>query len=307
MSLLFLGLGRMGAPMASRLGRTDLYLYDPAPATAELASALGAQLVDDLRSLPIDLETVILMLPTSAVVESVTIGSNGLFTRLRPGSLVIDMSSSIPASTRRLAEAAKRQGIDFVDAPVSGGIAKAKTGELAVMAGGTVEAVARARAVIDPMSAAFIHVGPSGAGHAAKALNNLLSATNIAAMSEALVAATAWGIDPAVMVDVVNASTGRSQASEVKFPQQVLTGHFDSGFALELMVKDIGIALDVVDAAGIPASVLHSAADVTTTAFDELGKGRELDHTQVAAWYENAGEVSFRPIHQQQKKDHHHD
>jgi 3-hydroxyisobutyrate dehydrogenase len=294
MSLLFLGLGRMGAPMVGHLPSTGLHLYDPAPTTGELARALGARLVDDLGALPADLDTVILMLPTSSVVESVTVGENGLFESLRPGSLVIDMSSSIPESTRRLAAAAERRGIAFVDAPVSGGIAKARTGELAVMAGGPTDAVARARKIIQPMASAIIHVGPAGAGHAAKALNNLLSATNIAAMSEVLVAATAFGIDPAVMVEVVNASTGRSQASEVKFPQQVLTGRFDSGFALELMVKDIGIALDVVDSGGAPASVLHAAADVTTNAFDAFGRGRELDHTQVAAWYEKAGKVSFR-------------
>jgi 3-hydroxyisobutyrate dehydrogenase len=296
MSLLFLGLGRMGAPMASHLAATDLSLYDPAPTTGDLARSLGAQLVDDLENLPADLDTVILMLPTSTVVESVTTGPGGLFERLPAGCLVIDMSSSIPASTRRLAAIADERGIALVDAPVSGGIAKARTGELAVMAGGTAEAVARARDITAPMASAFIHVGPSGAGHAAKALNNLLSATNIAAISEVLVTATAFGIDPAVMVDVINASTGRSQASEIKFPQQVLTGRFDSGFALELMVKDIGIALEVVDSAGFPAPVVQSAAGVTRRAFDDLGGTRELDHTHVAAWYEQNGDVSLRPL-----------
>jgi 3-hydroxyisobutyrate dehydrogenase len=144
------------------------------------------------------------------------------------------------------------------------------------------------------MSSVFIHVGPSGAGHAAKALNNLLSATNLAAIAEVLVVGARFGIDPAVLVEVINASTGRSQASEVKFPQQVLTGAYASGFALDLMVKDLRIAGSLADELGVDSPVTHAAAEVTEAALRDLGGGA-LDHTQIAEWYEKTHDVLLRP------------
>jgi 3-hydroxyisobutyrate dehydrogenase len=295
MSTLFVGLGTMGAPMARNLATSlDLVLFDPSPTTAQLAAELQVRSLPDLTTVPDDVDSVILMLPNSQVVESVLTGPDRLLEKLTTGALVVDMSSSVPASTRTLAELATARGVQYVDAPVSGGVAKARTGELAVMAGGTSEAVGRAAALIDAVAATVIHVGPSGSGHAAKALNNLLSAANIAAASEILVISTRLGIDPAVMVDVINASTGRSQATEVKFPQQVLTGAFSSGFALELMVKDLGIATDLADELGVRSPVVHAAAASTVSALRELPYSA-LDHTQVAQWYERINGVELRP------------
>ncbi|WP_314504656.1 NAD(P)-dependent oxidoreductase [uncultured Microbacterium sp.] len=294
MSTLFVGLGMMGAPMVRHLaGTTDLLLFDLSPAAQTLAGELGATALPALSAIPDHVESVILMLPNSRIIESVLL-DDGVLERLAPGSIVIDMSSSLPASTRELANRASALGVDFVDAPVSGGVAKARTGELAIMAGGEARAVERAGTIVAPMSAAFIHVGPSGAGHAAKALNNLLSATNLAAIAEVLVVGARFGIDPAVLVDVINASTGRSQASEVKYPQQVLTGAYASGFALDLMVKDLRIALTLADDLGVDSPVTRAATASTESALHDLG-GVGLDHTQIAEWYEKAHDVLLRP------------
>ena len=230
----------MGQPMVRRYAVThSTVLFDiDTDISAGLAAELGAVALPELAGLPDDIATVILMLPDSRIVESVLLGEDGLLAHLSPGTLVIDMGSSEPASTRRLSELASQQGLRYVDAPVSGGVAKATTGELSIMVGGEPAAVQSAKAHLEPMGANFVHVGPSGAGHAAKALNNLLSATNLAAAAEVLCVAQRSGIRPEVMVEVLNSSTGRSQATEVKYPQHILTGSFASGFEMDLMLKD---------------------------------------------------------------------
>jgi 3-hydroxyisobutyrate dehydrogenase len=217
----------------------------------------------------------------------------GLLDRLPDGSLLVDMGSSEPASTRRLASAASGSGIGYVDAPVSGGVAKAETGELAVMVGGTTEDFERAQPHLRPFAATVVHVGPSGAGHAAKALNNLLSATQLAAAAEVLCAAQRAGIDPAAMVEVLNASTGRSQATEVKYPRHVLTGSFDSGFELDLMLKDLRIAVALSDGFGLHMPVTSSTLTAVEAARETLGEpGR--DHTEVVRHYEHVNDSLIR-------------
>jgi 3-hydroxyisobutyrate dehydrogenase len=292
---LFIGLGRMGAPMArnyAAAGR-DVVLFDvDATVATALAEEIGARAAESLAEVPSDVDTVVLMLPNTRIVESV-LEADGLLARLPDGALVIDMGSSEPASTRRLAEVARGEGVGYVDAPVSGGVAKAVTGELSIMVGGADDDVRRARPHLEPMGAAILEVGPPGAGHAAKALNNLVSATNLAAAAEALTVATRFGIDPGVMVDVLNASTGRSQASEVKYPKHVLTGTYDSGFAMDLMIKDLGIARSLAETEGVDTPVTEAARETALRARETLG-GAGLDHTEVARFYERINDVSLR-------------
>ncbi|MCP2252721.1 3-hydroxyisobutyrate dehydrogenase [Prauserella aidingensis] len=286
MTTLFVGLGRMGSPMAQRYAArypTMLFDVDTAVSSA-LAGELGAEVVPSLTQLPDGIDAVILMLPDSRVVESVLL-TDGLLAALPPGALVIDMSSSEPASTRDVAQRARAAGIGYVDAPVSGGVAKALTGELSIMVGGAEADVARARQHLEPLGSTVHAVGPSGAGHAAKALNNLVSATNVAAAAEVLTVATSFGIDPAVMVEVLNSSTGRSQASEVKYPRHVLTGTYDSGFAMDLMIKDLGMARALADELGATAPVTAAAFETALAAREQLG-GAGLDHTELARYYE---------------------
>jgi 3-hydroxyisobutyrate dehydrogenase len=295
MATLFIGLGRMGAPMArnyTAAGR-DVVLFDvDATVAASLAEEIGARAIDALTEVPADVDTVVLMLPNSRIVESV-LEADGLLARLPDGSLVIDMGSSEPASTRRLAEVARGEGIGYVDAPVSGGVAKAVTGELSIMVGGAGDDVRRARPHLEPLGAAILDVGPPGAGHAAKALNNLLSASNLAAAAEVLTVARAFGIEADVMVDVINASTGRSQATEVKYPKHVLTGSYDSGFAMDLMIKDLRIARSLARAEGLQTPVTDAAAETADSARAALARD-DLDHTEVARYYESVNGVSLR-------------
>lgn len=302
MSTLFVGVGRMGAPMA-RLHATkyETVLLDADhEATRLLGQEIGCAVAQGVESVPAAVDTAILMLPDSGVVEAVLL-SDGLLARLPAGGLVIDMSSSVPRSTQRLARTAAERGIGYVDAPVSGGVAKARTGQLSVMAGGEPEHVQRARPHFGPLSASVHHVGPSGAGHAAKALNNLASASNLAAAAEVLVVARSFGIAPETMVEVLNSSTGRSQASELKYPRHVLNGAWDSGFAMDLMIKDLGIALDLACDHGVTTPVTAAAREAAVRARDALG-GSGLDHTEVARWYETVNSVSLRALDSDRRK-----
>lgn len=294
MSTLFVGVGRMGEPMARLYApEHETILFDSRrPVADALGAEIGCAVVGEVASVPDTVDTVILMLPASSVVEAVLL-DQGLLARVPSGGLLIDMGSSVPASTRRLASAAAERGVGYVDAPVSGGVAKARAGQLSILVGGDLADVDRARPHLAPLGSTVHHVGPSGAGHAAKALNNLASASNLAAAAEVLTVARSCGIAPRTMVAVLNSSTGRSQASEVKYPQHVLTGAWDSGFALDLMIKDLDIALDLAHDQGATTLVTTAARAAAARARDALG-GPGLDHTEVARWYEVINDARLR-------------
>lgn len=282
MTTLFIGVGRMGTPMVRRYAAAhQTILYDASPSAARLGTELGVPVLQDLGKIPEEIDVVMLMVPNSSIVEDILIGTGDLLNKLPQGSLVIDMSSSVPASTQELGQRALQLNIDFVDAPVSGGVAKAESGELAVMVGGSDAGVSRALPHIEPMSGPIQMVGPSGSGHAAKALNNLLSATNIIAASEILAISTRFGIDPQVMISVINHSTGRSQASEVKFPRHILTGSYDSGFGMDLMLKDLGIARSLADENELATPLTALARSIAQDARDRIG-AMLPDHTELA-------------------------
>ena len=302
MTTLFVGLGRMGAPMVRRhAARHETLLYDVDHEVASaLADEVGSRALADLGSVGAGVDTVILMLPDSGVVESVLL-DGGLLAQLSHGALVIDMGSSEPASTRRLAETAASGGVGYVDAPVSGGVSRAETGQLAIMVGGDGGDVARAWPHLEPLGESVVHVGISGTGHAAKALNNLLSATNLAAAAEVLCLAQREGIDPEVMVSVLNSSTGRSQATEVKYPQHVLTGSFASGFAMDLMLKDLAIAQRLAQQpAEEPGTAAPVTMPITATTYATLTEARRLlgregmDHTEIVKYYEQMNDAHLR-------------
>jgi 3-hydroxyisobutyrate dehydrogenase-like beta-hydroxyacid dehydrogenase len=190
-------------------------------------------------------DIVVTMLPNGAHVQATALGPEGLIHGLKPGALLLDTSSSEPwhttATAARLAEA----GITVVDAPVSGAEAGAIAGELVFMVGGDDAAVERVRPLLDIMGKQMFHLGPIGAGHAMKSINNLITAVTFMATAEGLIAGKAFGLDPAVMTDVLNQSTGRSWISQTHIAQRILSRRFDDAFKLDLMVKDIGIALRV--------------------------------------------------------------
>lgn len=244
----FVGLGRMGSPMAHHLHAAGhpLTVHDLASAAVEAfvsthAGAVAARGAGDFAGC----EFLITMLPDSGAVESALLGGGGLpgvAAGLPPGAVVIDMSSSQPLRSRALAETLRARGLRYLDAPVSGGVKRAVEGTLAVMVGGDAAAFESCRPLLAAMGRQITHVGSAGAGHAVKALNNYVSAAGLVATCEAMLAAEAFGVDPAVAVEVFNQSTGRNNTTENKARQFMLSGRFDSGFSIALMAKDLGIA-----------------------------------------------------------------
>ena len=290
-SVLFIGLGRMGRPMSTLVARRfATTVFDvSAEAVEQVVEAVpGTRGIASLDEIAAD--TVVLMLPTSAHVERVLL-DGGLLDRLERSALVIDMGSSEPASTRRLSAIAADRGIDYVDAPVSGGTTKAESGDLTILIGGESAAIERARPVLEAMGSTLVEVGPSGSGHAAKAINNLVSATNIAVASEAVLLAGEAGIPATRMIEVLNASTGMSQATQVKFPRHILPGAYDSGFAYDLMLKDMRIALNIDDEREI-AHLTRLAFQTLESARPRLGDA--ADHTEVTRIVELASHRTIR-------------
>lgn len=275
-SILFVGLGKMGRPMATRLigAGFSLALADVVPAAlAAFDPALPRGAVP--AELPGDL--VITMLPTDAHVRAALFGPGGACAR--PRAAVIDMSSSAPAGSRAIAAELAEAGVAFLDAPVSGGVPRAGTGELSTMVGGEAAVLERYREVLGAMCKGITHVGPAGAGTTLKALNNYLSAVALWATSEALVVGAKAGLDPATMVDVWRASTGTSHAAQVKVPAATLPRTFDYGFSVGLMAKDLAIAAGI--ARGVDASAPLMAETAATWALAREALGADGDVTRV--------------------------
>jgi len=283
-----IGIGNMGAPMAANLVRAGfaVVLFDiDAQRAQRVAGEIGARAAASLDALGRDVDAVVTMLPTGRDVRAVLLEAEGgaLAGTLMPGSAVIDMSSSDPVGTRALGAALAARALAFVDAPVSGGVPRAKDGTLAIMIGGDAAAIAQAKPVLAALGNRLFEVGALGCGHAMKALNNFLAATGFAAASEAMAVGRRFGLDPAIMIDVVNVSTGRNFSTESTIKQQVLTGDFASGFALGLLAKDVKIAADLADAIGVDAPLGRLVRDLWTEARDAIGGDR--DHTRaVEAW-----------------------
>jgi len=289
----WIGVGSMGWPMAARLAQAGVAVtvYDKAAQQAQrFAQETGARVADSPRALAAQSDVVVTMLPTSAHVEDALSGSDGALAALAPGSLVMDMSSGVPAHTRRLAQMAADAGSHLVDAPVSGGVARARSGELAIMFGG-----ADAHLVLSVLGASILPTGDVGCGHAMKALNNLVSAGGFLIGVEALLIGQQFGLDPARMVDVLNASTGMNNSTQKKFKQFVLSREFNSGFGLDLMVKDVGIALGLAQDAGVPAPFAAVCTQLWAAAAKTLGQGQ--DHTAMARAAEQWAGVTLGDSH----------
>jgi 3-hydroxyisobutyrate dehydrogenase len=281
-TIAFIGLGNMGSPMAARLvdaGHT-VRGSDLAEAARAQLESIGGSAFEASSDAVDGADIVILMLPNSAIVESV-MQDPDVVSRLSPGVLVIDMSSSEPLRTQSLQARLAGQGIRLIDAPVSGGVKGAVAGTLTIMVGAEETELAEASAVLDLLGAVK-HAGPVGAGHAVKALNNLMSATHLLVSSEAIIAGQRFGIDPEVMLGIVNGSSGRSGSTENKWPNFILRGGFDSGFGLRLMLKDMKIAVDLADQVGVASGVSKAAVDLWTRAADALPP--TADHTEIARW-----------------------
>lgn len=279
-NICFIGIGNMGWPMAARLVKAgyDVAVSDTVAGRADqFVKEIGGTVAHDLVAATKAANVLITMLPTSAHVETVVAAID---VGLRGGHILIDMSSGAPTATRAIAERLASKGIVVLDAPVSGGVSRAITGELAIMTGGDADALDRVDPLLKAMGTTIHRIGAVGAGQAMKALNNLVSAGGFLMAVEALVIGQQFGLDPAVMTDVLNASTGMNNSTQKKLKQFVLSRKFDSGFGLDLMVKDLTIALEVGrdNAAPTPFSAL--CREMWASAAAQLGKGQ--DHTAIA-------------------------
>lgn len=286
-SIGFVGLGNMGYPMARRLAQAGYKLTVAdlnAEALKKFCAETGSSAAANLKQLGQASDVVITMLPEGKAVRKVLLGDEGIASGLKPGAVVIDMSSSSPVGTRELSQELDKLGFKLIDAPVSGGVVKAIDGKLAIMAGGDKDSIEACRPVFDVMGKMFI-TGGSASGHAMKAMNNFLSAATLAITSEAVLTGQKFGLDPAVMVDIINASTGRSNSSEHKFPAFILPRTFDSGFYLGLMAKDLRFAKELADSMETPHELLNVISSMWDKAEAKLGFN--ADNTDVHRYLES--------------------
>ncbi len=292
----FVGLGNMGWPMAARLAAAGfrLRLFDRDAARRDgCAAACAGRPVDSPAAAARGAGALITMLPDGATVRRVVLDDPApAAAGLAAGALLIDMGSSAPTGTRALGEALAGRGIEVVDAPVSGGVKRAVAGTLAIMAGGEARAIARASPLFRALGERVFETGRLGSGHAMKAINNLVSGAGLVAAAEGLLIGARFGLDPGVMVDVMNASTARNNATENKFRQFVLSRGFDAGFTLELMLKDIATAIQLAQATGTPAPFGEACQALWMAARQALDDG--ADHTEVVRYLEQCAGTELR-------------
>jgi 3-hydroxyisobutyrate dehydrogenase len=291
MKIGFVGLGNMGAPMARNLARAGFALVvrdlDP-ERQQEIAVELAATPADGPAAFA-DADAVVTMLPTSREVRDVLLGW-GLADALPEGAVVVDMSSSSPTVTRELGPVLAERGVALVDAPVSGGVPRAESATLTIMIGGDdADAIERARPVLEALGERLFRTGPLGSGHATKALNNYVAAACYTAAAEAVIVGARFGLDPADLVEVINASTGRSFQTETNFPGNVLERRFASGFALGLLAKDVGIAAELAEQIGVRAPLCELTSRLWHDA--ELDEGAAADHTAAIRHWERLNGV----------------
>jgi 3-hydroxyisobutyrate dehydrogenase len=285
----FIGLGNMGGRMTRRLvdaGRPVLG-YDPAEGAAARAGATAAASV---REVVEGSDHVLLSLPDSRAVEAVVLGPDGVAEHARAGQVVVDLSTAAPASTVRLQAVLAEKGVGLVDAGISGGAAAAEKGTLTLMVGAADADLEAVRATLDPFTAKLFHMGPSGAGHTAKLLNNFLNAVNLAASAEVMVAGKKAGLDLHVLLDVINASSGANWATQNRFPHIVDGNYLEGGLTSKLMTKDVVLYLDHLRDLGVAS--LNSAGPLASFGLaTNLGYGDVISNRVVDAIGDVSGGV----------------
>lgn len=293
----FIGLGIMGKPMAGNLlaAGYPLTVYSRSSGPVDELVAAGAMAAGSPREVAESSDVVITMLPDSPDVEAVVLGADGVAQGMRDGALYIDMSTIAPAVSRRIAAVLSERGVEAVDGPVSGGEPAARDGALSIMAGGSEEAVERARPIFDVLGKATTHIGDAGAGQVAKAANQVVVGLTIQAVSEALILARKAGVDPARVREALLGGFAQSRILDLH-GQRMLDGAFDPGFKLGLHRKDLGIALQLGREEHVPLFATAQAAELMDALLAQ-GAG-DRDHSALFTLYEQlaaapAGEPSL--------------
>jgi 3-hydroxyisobutyrate dehydrogenase-like beta-hydroxyacid dehydrogenase len=277
MDIGFIGLGKMGFPMARRLVEAGhaVTVYDTRREAVDGLVALGAQGAGSVREVADRVETVMASLPTPDVVHAVAVGKGGLIEGNRVRRFV-DLSTTGAAMAKRIFETLQEREITQIDSPVSGGVTGAEKGTLAVMVSGPCEQAMALQPVLSIIGKFFFIGEQPGAGQTMKLCNNVLSATAMAATSEAIVTGVKAGLDPRVMLDVINAGSGRNTATESKFPKNIVPRTFDLGFTNGLMMKDVRLFLSEAEALGVPLDVAQAVARLLQLACTEIGVDADL-------------------------------
>lgn len=289
----FIGLGVMGAPMAGHLAAAgyQLTVLDANPAVAEAVATAHPRtaVAATPRAVAEAADIVITMLPSGAFVRDVALGEWGLIEGFRPGSALLDTSSSEPWLTIETAAALAEVGVDVVDAPVSGARKGAEEAALVFMVGGEDGPVEFVSPLLDILGSERFHLGPVGAGHAMKCINNMITAMTFMATAEGLTIGRRYGLDPDVMTDVLNVSTGMSWISRTHIKQRITSRAFDDPFKLALMTKDVGIALDLAKRKGLPAPLATRGRELWEEAAAAADDGASI--SEMVRWVERMADT----------------
>jgi 3-hydroxyisobutyrate dehydrogenase len=278
-----IGLGNMGVPMGLRLIKAGFEVkgFDVSAAARKKFAAAGGRTADDMAAAVKSADVVITLLPDGKIVRE---AADELRPHLTPAAILVDMSSSDPIGTRALGEELIAAGHAFIDAPVSGGVRRAADGTLAIMAGGDAATIDRIAALLGAMGTQVFRTGALGSGHAMKALNNYVSSAGLIAAVEALLIGRKFGLDPSVMTDILNASSGKNNTTEVKLKQFIISETFADGFPLRLMAKDVRTADDMARALGIATPL----ADLSTQLWEAAARALDerANHTELLRYME---------------------
>jgi len=282
----FVGIGKMGRWMSENLLNSgySLTVFDMNTEAVKPLQEKGAIVAPSVQELGEQSDIVITMLPHSKAVEAVLAGKDGLFQSMKPGGIIIDMSSSYVFSTRKLAEDAKSFGLTLIDAPVSGGVKGAKAGTLTIMVGAEEKDYVKVLPILESLGKAINLVGQTGAGHALKAVNNYLSATSLYASCEAMILLKKLGIDLNVALDTINTSSGQSFSTHYKFPTFILPETYNSGFSLDLLLKDVGMVNNIAKDTKVPV-LLASLVEQIYEGASRTGEP-DQDHTEIIKFLE---------------------
>ena len=281
-----IGLGNMGVPMGACLIKAGFAVtgFDLSEVARKNFAAVGGRIANDAAAAVSSADVVITLLPTGKIVREAV---NSLREHLKRGAILVDMSSSDPILTRKLGEELIAAGHEFVDAPVSGGVKRAANGTLAIMVGGAAATIDRIAALLGAMGTSIFRTGALGSGHAMKALNNYVSSAGLIAAVEALRIGRKFGLDPALMTDILNVSSGKNNTTELKLKQFIISETFADGFPLRLMAKDVRTADDMAHALGIPTPLADLCAQLWEAAAQALDE--KANHTEVLRYMEGLG------------------
>ncbi len=273
-----IGLGNMGGGMAATLARKGFNVsgFDLSEAALAAAEAKGVKPVRDRSALIKNVQVLVLSLPKAQHVEAVCLAAGGIIELGTEGLIVVDTTTSTPDASRHVAAELKAKGISFIDAPVSGGPKGAATGTMSMVIGADDADLARVLPVLEAMSGARTHVGGVGAGNVAKIANNMLAACHLISTAEAVSMAVHAGVDPAKLIDGLNAGSGRSGATQVMFPTWVLNKAYDSGFTMGLMRKDVGLASDLSDALDLDLPLSRKVAELWKASSETLSDDEDF-------------------------------